>query len=223
MRYFIYLLSSWKKSLIAIVPLCLLWASTCPSEKKESETLHPRWEVINISEDNLDKDKCTITKCRLGALRFHVTDRQKCFNSNDSCAESENNIVDTQDTEENNWVLTPNFYGSVTKEKFPKTMQTGMKYKFKPNLSKEYGIPFSFLEEWLAVDPIDYKDVILIIATGIGGKLGVSEPLEKALEDKKGKGAIRDYRMLTTKGAIIRHNQYVKEGKKVFTFIHTAG
>lgn len=208
------------KSFIAIVPLCVLVATSCPSEEQKIETLHPLWSELNESEDNLDKDKCTFTKLGTGGLRFHVTNHQKPFNSDGFCSKSENNIVQT-DTKVYNWFVTPNFYGSVTEDKFPKTMQTGMKYRFCKD-DKEGGVPLPFLEEWLSIDP-DYKETILIISTGLEGKLGVSESLKKALKDKKEKGEIQDYKILKSKYAVIEHNRCVKEGKKVFTFIHTAG
>ncbi len=222
MRYSTSLLSSLVKALMAVFPLCLLGGS-CPSEsaKEQPSTFHPGWHVLNDSEENLDKDKCLITKCGLGVLRFHVTDQQKCFNPDDFDLKGEKNNIVQMKPGVAYLVLTPNFYGSVTEEVFPKTMRDGMKYRNFDD--KKGGIPLSFLEEWLAVDPIDCKDAILIIATGIEGNLGVSESLKKALRDKKEKGAVQDYTILRSGEAVRAHNSYVKEGKKVFTFIHTAG
>lgn len=223
MRCFICLVSSLLKSLIAIALVCLLGASSCPAEKQEFETLHPRWSELNEPENELPKDKCVVTKLGLHKLRFHVTDDQQALHANDAALKSNDNIVQT-DIRAINWVLTPHFYGSVTPEKFPQTMDCGMKYRFDSD-DKEAGIPLPFLAEWLAVDPIEgyNKAIILIISEGIEGKLGVSESLRKALESKKEKGEIQDYKILNTRHAVVQHNRYVKEGKKVFTFIHTAG
>ncbi len=207
-----------------MLPLSLFWAGSCPSDKVKHITPHPEWHVLNELENKLDKGKCIITKCGLKALRFHVTDRQKCFNPNGFGANVTGNIVQT-DSETINVVLTPNFYGSITEEKFSKTIKEGMKYKhyYDEDKGKKAGLPLPFLEEWLAIDPINAQDAILIISIGIDGKLGVSESLDNPLKAKKKKGEIKDFRILETGYAIRRHNEFVKEGKKVFTFIHTAG
>ncbi|WP_114910395.1 hypothetical protein [Cardinium endosymbiont of Sogatella furcifera] len=184
--------------------------------------LHPDWEYLNELESNLPKNKCIFTKFGTGGLRLQVTHQQQPFNARDCFKQCEKNIIHT-DQNVNSWVVTPNFYGSVTEEKFPKTMQTGMRYRFHKD-DKADGIPLSFLEEWLAIDPaIDPKEAILIIATGIEGKLGVSDALKKALKDKQDQGAIKAYYIARSKEAVRLHNRCIKEGKTVFTFIHMAG
>ncbi len=220
MPYCISFLSYLMRSLIVIVLLCVLLTSSCTDHEEVKENFHPIWAYLNEKEDHLDEDKCIFTKFGGVGLRFHVTPHQTPFNLKDFYSEYQKNIIQTH-TKVNNWVLTPNFYGSMTEAKFPKTLQAGMKYKFHSD-NKEFGIPVEFLEEWLAIDPIDHKDAILIISTGIEGKLGVSELLKKALKDKKNKGEIKAYTILMSKHAVIKHNTYVKEGEKVFTFIHTA-
>ncbi|UWW96503.1 MAG: hypothetical protein NMK33_03510 [Candidatus Cardinium sp.] len=215
-----------KKPVMAIIPLVLLVASSCPSEKQKNQVGHPKWAVWNISEDNLDKEKCTITKCGFKALRFHPAPHQTPFKVNDFFTKFENNIIGTNSEY---WVLTPNFYGSLTKKNFPKTLEA-IKHRFNDNgrYNKEDGVPEVFFKELLDIelnrkqDP-DPKQAIFIISTGIGGKLGVSESLKKFLKDKEKNGEILGYITPTTQLAIEKHNSYVKEGKKVYTFIHTAG
>ncbi|WP_243518493.1 MULTISPECIES: hypothetical protein [unclassified Candidatus Cardinium] len=218
MRYFTCLLSPLVKSLL-VIPLCLL-GSSCPdkSEEREDRKNHPIWSEVNDSEDKLNEDHCIITKLGLSRLRFHVAKHQACFHAADCYPTSEKNILDTN-KEQINWILTPNFYGCLTLEKFPKTSQIGMKSRAYDD--QEGGIPPSFLEEWLAIDPIDYKEAILIVSTGVEGKLGVRELLKRNLKNKKEKGEIQDYKILRSKYAATYHNQCVKEGKRVFTFIHT--
>ena len=204
-----------------MLPLFLL-GSACPSESESEQpkASHPLWSDFNESEDKLDKDKCIVTKLGRAGLRFHVAGHQKCFNINDACNKSESNIVQTDtDRKVVDWILTPNFYGSLTKEKFPKTFEKGMISKVDNN-DKEGGVPVSFLEEWLAIDPMDYTNAILIVSTGVEGKLGVSGLFKEALKAKKEKAKIKDYEILKSTDAIRVHNRYIKEGKKVFTFIH---
>ncbi|WP_123662589.1 hypothetical protein [Candidatus Cardinium hertigii] len=199
--------------------MCLFGSSSCYNhEKDESEIRHPEWWVCNEDEDDEDKvpkDKCIITKCDFGKLRFHVTDHQQCLNA-EVCPKSEKNIVDFKatDNKEGYWVLTPNFYGRVTLEKFPKTLPL-IKHKYN---DKEGGMPAEFLEELLAID--DHKGAILIISTGLEEHLGVSQKLRDALKNKLKEGDIQGYKERNTYQAIKLHNRYVKEGKKVFTFIY---
>ncbi|MCT4697406.1 MAG: hypothetical protein V3581_02330 [Candidatus Cardinium sp.] len=205
-----------------MVPLCLLWAGACPSEKQKDETLHPKWDQLNEPEDKFPENQCIFTKFGAEGFRLHVTHQQQPFNTRDCFKQFEKNIIHT-DQNVNSWVVTPHFYGSVTEEKFPKTMQAGMRYRFDKDDTAD-GIPLSFLEEWLAIDSaIDPKEAILIVSTGIEGKLGVSDALKKALKDKQDQGAIKAYYIVRSKEAVRLHNRCVKEGETVFTFIHMAG
>ncbi|MGI2298872.1 hypothetical protein ACRRVB_03750 [Candidatus Cardinium hertigii] len=209
-----------------MIPVCLLEASSCSAEKQEIGVYHPRWSELNEPEKDFPEDKCLVTKLELGKMRFHIARDQKPLHDGDTAFKFNNNMVQTDkaDKEAFDWILTPNFYGRVTSEKFPETIKSGMKYRVNHD-DKEGGIPKEFLDEWLAIDPIEEgsKAIVLIIAKGIEGKLDISKSLQEALKTKKQNNAIQDYEILPTKHAVIRHNKYVKEGKKVYTFIHTAG
>ncbi|MGI2299710.1 hypothetical protein [Candidatus Cardinium hertigii] len=231
MRCFISLLLFLLKVSVLIIPVSFLGASSCPAEKQEVEVYHPRWSELNEPEEDLPEDKCLVTKLDLGRLRFHIARGQQPIHPDDAGFKSSNNMVhvdkvdDAVDDEKAfNWVLTPNFYGRVTSEKFPKTIKYGMKYRGNHD-DEEGGIPKEFLDEWWAIDPIegDIKEIILIIAKGIEGKLDISKSLQEALKKKKQNNEIQDYEILATRHAVMRHNKYVKEGKKVYTFIHIAG
>ncbi|MGI2262161.1 hypothetical protein ACRRVA_02540 [Candidatus Cardinium hertigii] len=226
MHCFIGFLLFFLKALVVIIPVCFLGASSCPGEKKEMEDHHPRWLELNESEEDLPEDKCRVTKLDLGKMRFHIASGQKPIHCNDATFQVKNNMVQTDkaDSEAFDWVLTPNFYGRVTSEKFPETIKCGMKHRVNHD-DKEGGLPKEFLDECCAIDPIkgDPKEIILIIGKGIEGKLAVSESLQEALKKKKQNNEIQDYEILTTTDAAKRHNKYIKEGKKVYTFIHTAG
>lgn len=208
-----------------VLSLCLWGLSSCNSVGMEADCFHPIWCYVNEDEgDQACKDKCMVTKFGWQKLRFHVSDVQKCLNSGDFCKLKEN-IVETN-TDLVNWVLTPCFYGCVTNEKFPATMQAGIKYKYnldkyKYNNGEMFGMPVQFLDELLAIE--DHKDAIVILSTGINDKLGISKALEEKLKIKKEKGEIQDYFIKKSVSAVALHNRYVKKGQKTFTFIHTAG
>lgn len=207
-------------TIIALSYLCNASSCGCTHEQEQPQVFHPQWSELNLEEKKLPKDQCIFTKFGFAQLRFQVTNSQQPLHPNDNLLDCKKNIVQT-DSSKLSWVLTPKFYGTLTKESFPKTFKEGMQYRaYKPD--ETGGIPLVFLDEWLAIDP-DSKEAIFIIATGLEGKLGVSEPLKEALKSKKEKKEIQDYFILRSTSAVEQHNSCVKAGKKVFTFIHTAG
>ncbi|TDG95180.1 hypothetical protein [Cardinium endosymbiont of Culicoides punctatus] len=197
--------------------LCFLGLFACEKPKDTATSIyHPIWSELNDDEKDLPKDRCIFTKFGFERLRFHVTDGQQCFNTNESTfSKSEKNIIEIG-KEITKWVVTPKFYGSVTSEKFPRTMQLGIKHKYG---GKKHGLPATFLEELLAIE--NAKDAIVILSTGRQGLLGISKELENMLQEKRKKGEIENYLICNSTKAIKEHNDYVKQGKKVFTFICT--
>ena len=192
--------------------------STCKDIEPSPTDEHPMWNYLNENEKELPADKSIITKLGWQRIRFHVTAEQHCFTPN--TMQPTNNIVEITENETTDLVLTPSCYGAVTLEKFPKTFQAGMPYRYG---HKKGGLPASFLDELLALDTNNDKEAIVVIATGIKGYLGVSKELQEALQEKKKAGMIKNYIMEKTAHAISYYNTYVKDGQKVFAFIHTAG
>ncbi|WP_339043782.1 hypothetical protein [Cardinium endosymbiont of Tipula unca] len=204
-----------KRFVLLIYTLCFLGLSSCKDPKDEhTRSCHPIWFWLNDDEKEIPKDRCIFTKLGWERLRCHVTDLQQCFNGNDF-SKPEKNMVEVVGNIPG-WVVTPSFYGSVTNEKFPKTMEIGIKHQYG---SKEYGLPAQFLEELLAME--DHKEAIVIVSTGMEGQLGVSQELVNRIKKKKEKGEIENYFICRSTIAVATHNTYAKEGKKVFTFICT--
>jgi len=207
-------------------PLCigllglLCWQCADP----DIDYKHPIWDLLNNSEDKLDEGQCVITKLGFKCMRFHATKSQQRL-SDDFLTDEGSYIVEVPDSIID-IVLTPGCYTGVTDQKFPKTLQAGpMQYCFvkQDKDASDIGIPAVFLDELLGIDPMEAKDAIVIISTGITGKLVANKALIEQLKSKKKAGIIQDYEILRTAFAVHNHNKYVKQGKKVFTFIHTAG
>lgn len=196
--------------------LYCLGFSSCKDPKDEQvKHCHPIWFWLNDDEQEVPKDRCVFTKLGWEKLRCHVTDSQQCFNGNDF-SKSKKNMVEVVGGIPG-WVVTPSFYGSVTHEKFPKTMEVGIKHQYG---SQGHGLPAQFLEELLTIE--DHKGAIVIISIGMEGQLGVSKELVDMIKKKKEKGEIGDYAICRSAIAVESHNTHVKEGKKVFTFICTS-
>jgi hypothetical protein len=190
----------------------------CHHTKEETEEgWHPKWFALNADESKIPSDQCIITKMGWETIRFHTTNKQKCLTP-DAFLPNRNNFQEANDTA-TYLVFAPSFYGALTEAYFPRTLQEGIRYK---NNGKVGGLPESFVEELLALEE-DGRAATVILATGMEGRLGISQPLEMALKKKKKEGAIQDYKLLKSIAAVNYHNQLVKEGKKVCTFIHTAG
>ncbi|MBX9889987.1 MAG: hypothetical protein K2X94_01815 [Amoebophilaceae bacterium] len=195
-----------------------LLTGTCKDIQPPHTDEHPIWNYLNEKEEDLPEDKSIITKLGFQRMRFHVTAQQQCLTP--TLIPPDKNIVQITENETKDLVLTPSRYGAVTLEKFPKTLKDRMPYRYG---HKTGGMPASFLEELLAIDPDNAQEAIVVIATGIKGYLGISKELEEALQEKKKRGVIKDYIVVKTAHAVNYYNKYVKEGKKVFAFIHTAG
>ena len=207
-------------ALFALV--CFCGVSTCDPGTSQYEGVHPIWRFLNQDEDKLDKDTNVITKLGLGRLRFHVTDQQEYLNDDMALNKNQNNIVDT-DNIDDNWVLTPHFYGHVTKAAFPKTMAVGINHQYGDDAR---GVPEHFIEELLALKKddakqSDIKKAVIIISTGFDGRLGACQKLKDVLKQKKLAGEIQDYVICTSRYAALAHNKHVKAKNPVFTFIHT--
>ncbi|HLP34618.1 MAG TPA: hypothetical protein VK133_01335 [Amoebophilaceae bacterium] len=203
---------------LPMVSMCMGvgWISCQSTKEEQAEVWHPIWFALNADEKLIHHNQCIITKMGWEAIRFHPADTQECltpaaFQSNRAHLQEANHTATYL-------VFTPSFYGALTKAHFPRTLQQGIQYK---HGGKVGGLPESFLEELLALE--DVPEATVILATGMEGRLGISSALEAALKKKKEAGAIQDYKLLKSIAAVTYHNQLVKEGKKVYTCIHTAG
>ena len=126
-----------------------------------------------------------------------------------------------------NWFLTPTSYGIWNWDAFDEKYHTTTQYQWGYS-STNQGITKEAIQQLLATDQhhSDYKkkDIIIIFSTGRKGYLGVSPKAIEELERLKNKDEIGDYFIGDTQEAVIKHNEYVEEGKhKVFTFVHTVG
>lgn len=188
----------------------------CDPVQYEEKVWHPLWFALNADETQPPADQCVVTKMGWEAIRFRPGRTQLCLTS-EAFRTDRKKIRETIPTA-TYLVFTPSFYGALSQKHFPRTLQAGIRYK---NGGKTGGLPEPFLEELLALE--DARDSILILATGMKGRLGIDEALEMALKQKKEAGEIQDYKIRTTIPAVEYHNRLVQAGKRVHTFLHTAG